>query len=83
MAGIGRELALAREGGLQPIEHTIEGRAQPAQLIAALQVEAPAQVGLADLLGRAGDRLDRAQGTRGQPVAASRTQRHDERGDGL
>ena len=69
-----RAVALAG-GSLQPLEHVLEGRGQLPHLVAALQVQALAQIRRADLLRRARDGLDRTQGTVRQPKAATRRTR--------
>src|SRR5581483_7046559 len=60
--GVGGELALALEGGLQPRDHVVEGFREPPDLIHLLrQRDALRQVAGADLRGRIRDPVNRAQ----------------------
>ena len=71
MAGIGGELRLAFEGGLQARQHVIKGGSQFAELVPALQMQAAAQIGRVNLVGRACNHLHRSQRFARQPVASN------------
>ncbi len=86
MAGVGDEAALTVERGLQAGEHLVEGAGQLGELIASLEVDAAAEVALADGVRGPGDSLDRAHGTVGQQQSAEEgnnqhTQAPEEQGD--
>ena len=61
MAGIGGELRLAFEGGLQACQHVIKGGSQFAELVPALQMQAAAQIGHMNFTRHLCNHLYRAQ----------------------
>jgi hypothetical protein len=77
---VGHELALLLDGVLEPSDHPVQRRRQAAQLVVRLDVDAPAEVALADAPGRLGDLLDRLEGPVGQEEAADAGQDDDEKG---
>ena len=79
MAGIGGELRLAFEGSLQARQHVIKGGSQFAELVPALQMQAAAQIGHANLVGRAGNHFHWSQRFARQPVAADRRDQQRQR----
>ncbi len=78
VSGVVEEAALLREGVLQPVKHRVECVAELRDVVVAGGVEAPAQVGVADLLR--GDthvpqRLEQAPGDQPRP-GGDEQQRH-------
>ena len=69
--GVGDELPLAGERALQAVEHRVERRREPADLIAALPPQPAVEFFRADLLHRAGEPHDRID----------QTARDEQRGD--
>ena len=80
VGGVGHELALLLERGLEPSDHPVQRRGQQAQLVVRLDVDAPAQVAFADPPGRLGDLLDRPEGPVRQEYPADAGQDDDEDG---
>ena len=80
MAGVGRELPLAGEGGLEPVEHLVQRPAQPGDLVAGRR-DGQALVGPRgrDARRPAAHRLDRPQRGGGDAPARDRGQ-HERHG---
>jgi hypothetical protein len=81
--GVGDELALRGERGLEPLEQLVEGVAELAQLVVGpVEREALVQVGRGELSRRGRDHLQRTQHTPGeQPAERHRGDRHDRQGE--
>ena len=83
MARIGDETPLARERGLEPVEHLVQGLAEPRDLVVRRRHGQPlARRRRGDLGGAPAHRLDRAKGGPGEQVACEGGQdEHDRASD--
>jgi hypothetical protein len=79
MAGVADQPPLGVEGTLQRTQHRVEGRSEPAELVAAAHLNPPPRVaGQRDLLGDAGQPGDRGQpGPRDGPAEQAGDQHAD------
>jgi hypothetical protein len=86
VGGVGDELALGGEGGVQAGQHGVEGVAELLELVVgAGQLDAARQVGGLDVAGHGGDAPDRPQHPAGHRPADAQAghEQHPEGGEGV
>ncbi len=78
VGGVGDELSLRLEGGLEPCEQSVDGRAELLELVVgSLERETAVEVAGGDLAGGVGDGAERSQGAAGDhPAEPERKRRH-------
>ena len=81
VAGVVEEAALLGEGGLEPVQHGVDGAGEGGDVVVPGEGDAPAEVGLGDLLGGAPQAPQGRQQPPGQQEGRARDEQQRQRGD--